>query len=198
MENYIFEVENTVSGELCDEIIKKFESDHRKEQGRMSRGVDTTVKKSTDIRSGQYNDWFPIGQVAGVEVAKAMKQYLNHLNKTGLNINNIVDDVLENSRIGFPNIQKTEQGGYYKWHIDETTKNRLITYIIYLNDVEEGCGGTTDFSCGKSVIPKRGKLLLFPATWNYIHTGKTLKKGVKYIATGFVFFNDDKEIKNRG
>jgi hypothetical protein len=190
MENYIFEVENTVSGELCDEIIKKFESDHRKEQGQMSRGVDTTVKKSTDIRSGKYKDWFSIGEFTAVEVVKAIKHYLNHLKQTGLNKNNIIDDVFEHSKIGFPNIQRTDQGGYYKWHIDETINNRLLTYIIYLNDVEEGCGGTTDFSCGKSVLPKRGKILVFPATWNYIHTGKELKKGVKYIATGFIFFNE--------
>ena len=124
-----------------------------------------------------------------------MKRYLNHLTKTGLNVNNIIDDVFENSKIGFPNIQRTDKGGYYKWHIDETIKNRLLTYIIYLNDVEEGFGGTTDFSCGKSVLPKQCKVLLFPATWNYIHTGKELKKGVKYIATGFIFFNGDSVIR---
>jgi len=188
MENYIFEVENAVPVELCNELIKKFENDDRKEQGKMARGVDVTVKKSIDLHSSQYKNWNYIGESTVIEIVKVMKRYLNHLTKTGLNVNNIIDDVFENSKIGFPNIQRTDKGGYYKWHIDETIKNRLLTYIIYLNDVEEGFGGTTDFSCGKSVLPKQCKVLLFPATWNYIHTGKELKKGVKYIATGFIFF----------
>jgi hypothetical protein len=52
-----------------------------------------------------------------------------------------------------------------------------------LNDVEEDSGGTTEFSCGKIIQPKAGKIVFFPCTWTYFHRGKTLEKGIKYIAT---------------
>jgi hypothetical protein len=52
-------------------------------------------------------------------------------------------------------------------------------------------GGGTAFhpkiDGGKIVSPERGKLLLFPATWTYIHMGLPLIKGdPKYIATGWL------------
>jgi hypothetical protein len=56
-----------------------------------------------------------------------------------------------------------------------------------LNDVPVEHGGCTEFLMGKKIQPKKGTLLFFPATWNYIHRGKKLEKGNKYIATGFVY-----------
>ncbi len=47
---------------------------------------------------------------------------------------------------------------------------RAITYLWYLNDVEEG--GETAFFGDYKIKPKMGKLIFFPASWCYPHTGK--------------------------
>ena len=62
---------------------------------------------------------------------------------------------------------------------------RIVTFLFYLNDVEEG--GETFFYNGK-VKPEAGKLILFPATWTYNHKGNMPISNDKYIVTGW-FYN---------
>ena len=61
---------------------------------------------------------------------------------------------------------------------------RILTFLFYLNDVEEG--GETTFSTFK-VKPTKGSLLLFPATWNYVHSGNVPRSSDKYIITGWMY-----------
>jgi hypothetical protein len=58
--------------------------------------------------------------------------------------------------------------------------------ILLLNDVNEG--GETYFIDGK-VKPTTGKLLLFPATWTYLHKGDIPRSNSKYIITGWLYNN---------
>ena len=82
---------------------------------------------------------------------------------------------------------------YYNWHIDcQTYQNgwtRTVACIWYLNAVEEG--GETEFAFGHKVVPSAGKLILFPATWNFPHRGLSPIKGNKYIITSFVLTNEE-------
>jgi len=84
-------------------------------------------------------------------------------------------------------IQKyKKKKGKYIWHQDSlssTEYNRLFAFIWYLNDVTDG--GETYFLDGK-VKPTAGKLLLFPATWTYMHKGAVPISNDKYIITGWV------------
>ena len=65
---------------------------------------------------------------------------------------------------------------------------RLITTLIYLNDVEEG-GGTYMTKLDKTILPKKGKLLVFSNTYKDSHNrhplsehaGLPVIKGEKYI-----------------
>ena len=44
---------------------------------------------------------------------------------------------------------------------------RCLTYIWYLNDIDED--GYTEFIDGTKVQPKTGRICIFPATWTFIH-----------------------------
>ena len=91
-------------------------------------------------------------------------------------------------------IQKYKKNeGRYIFHSDDeitySGKNnqvgyRTVTFIFYLNDIEEG--GETTFP-EFQVKPKKGSLLLFPATWNYIHSANIPKSSDKYIITGWIY-----------
>ena len=89
-------------------------------------------------------------------------------------------------------IQKTSPNSGYTWHDDfdpsyDNTSSagiRVLSFIWYLNDVSEG--GYTEFIDGTKIQPERGKFLIFPSTWNFIHRGFPPKKESKYIITGWL------------
>jgi hypothetical protein len=86
-------------------------------------------------------------------------------------------------------IQKTMPGeGYHTWHPEITNRNncnRLLVFILYLNDVAEG--GETEFLYyPKRVTPKKNRLVLWPAGFTHTHRGNQPLIGEKYILTGWV------------
>jgi len=94
--------------------------------------------------------------------------------------------------IRFIKLQKTRVGeGYHVWHHEDdspTNMRRILTFILYLNDVEEG--GETEFLYyGKRVKSKAGRLVLWPAGFTHTHRGNPPLKDAKYILTGWVEMN---------
>jgi hypothetical protein len=173
----IYEVENVISKELCVEIIDKFEKDPQKYPGLVKGGVaDFSIKKSIDLTDGDISKWRNIYD-------NLFSIFHEHENKYMKRITN-------KCMYTCPQIQRTDPGGYFKWHSDQNS-NRVLSFILYLNTLEEDDGGTTDFECGKIIRPVTGKLVIFPATDSYVHRGSELIKGVKYIVTSFSL-NDDK------
>jgi hypothetical protein len=88
-------------------------------------------------------------------------------------------------------IQKTVPGGgYHLWHYESGTRlacTRLLTWILYLNDVEEG--GETEFLyLPKRIKPKAGTLILWPAGFTHTHRGNPPLNNPKYIVTGWTEF----------
>jgi hypothetical protein len=86
-------------------------------------------------------------------------------------------------------IQRSKIGeGFHQWHFDtlsRDTTNRLIVFILYLNDVEEG--GETEFLyIPKRVKPRTGTLLMFPAGMTHTHRGNPPISNSKYILTGWI------------
>lgn len=86
-------------------------------------------------------------------------------------------------------VQKNEIGqGYHVWHYeasDRLTSNRLLLYIIYLNDVDEG--GETEFLYyPRRVKPKKGTVLLLPCGFSHTHRGNPPISNSKYIVTGWI------------
>jgi len=68
--------------------------------------------------------------------------------------------------------------------VDNQATGRIITFIWYLNNVEEG--GETLFEDFK-IKPMEGSLLFFPATWTYPHSGAMPTSNDKYIITGWIY-----------
>lgn len=76
--------------------------------------------------------------------------------------------------------------------------NRILTFFLYLSDVEEG--GETKFnSLGIQVKPKRGRALVWPSVrddepdfWDdrTFHEAMPVIKGKKYAANHWIHFND--------
>ena len=89
-------------------------------------------------------------------------------------------------------IQRTDPGGgYHIWHCDSGDKpfaRRVGTYLLYLNDVEEG--GETEFLyLHKRISPKKGRLIIFPPNFPWTHRGNPPLSSTKYIMTGWMEFS---------
>jgi hypothetical protein len=80
--------------------------------------------------------------------------------------------------------------GYFVYHFENdgpNVSNRVLAWMIYLNDVSDG--GHTEFpSQKKKYQPRMGDVLLWPAHFTHPHRGITSKSQTKYIATGWFSF----------
>jgi|TARA_B110000046_G_scaffold135313_1_gene141579 hypothetical protein len=195
---FIYECDDVFPVDFCNRVIDKFEKSNLKITGRVGGGEIDPIKQSTDLRIYDEPEWVEEEKYFQVMIRKAVKKYETFLLKMDVDdeVKKHMSDLLMNTYIHPPQIQRTEPGQYYHWHEDEDYPPnwKAFTYLIYLNDVEKDSGGTTEFSCGKIIQPKAGKIVFFPCTWTYFHRGKTLEKGVKYIATNGLFIEPLREV----
>lgn len=192
---YIFCLEDVLTRERCEEIITKFENDRDEQrQGTTFGGVHLQVKNSLDIAISEHAKWKEEDTLFYETVNYSLAKYYEHLNQ----VSNFISFTDGKKFLFAPStevvdtgyqIQKTEPGKGYVWHSDAAfemigseARKRELTYIIYLNDVEEGW---TQFYNGSRVSPRAGRVLIFPATWTYVHQGCP-PKNTKYIMTGWL------------
>lgn len=195
---FVFVIKNQLDHDICDKIIEMFENDSRKYQGKTLSGVNTSIKDSIDlsipvvIEDQQLDEeWVKIDRLLSKNLTQGILKYFQHLKRVtnglyGLNWRGMVDK-------GYT-VQRTSKGGHYVWHSDEGTKDdyRVYAFIWYLNTLKPEDGGCTEFANGLRIYPEKGQLLLFPATWPYIHRGaNVLTDTNKYIITGFTNYKDE-------
>lgn len=204
----IVEYPNVLDVDTCNKIIEKFDNDPDVYDGIVGQNAEIKdVKVSRDLHISRLCDWKEYDKIFYDAVSEKSDGYIDLLRNKW----NVKDpwEMLQDT--GYQ-IQKTEPGGHYHWHSDDsmhletldlhTSPNgviqcafvhqRLFTFILYLNDVDvESNAGRTQFYMGEnqepySVRPEAGKLLLFPANVIYSHRGETLTGGLKYLMTGWV------------
>ena len=177
--DFIYIQKDALPKSFCDNVIQKFELDDRKRQGQVGSGVRLDIKRSCDLSITGKEDWESYDQAFFKSLNDALKEYLRFIPEEYTQckaLGRFEDDT------GYQ-IQKTQPGDYYIWHHDQT-KTRLVTFIWYLNDVKDG--GYTEFIDGTRIQPEAGKLIIFPATWDFLHRGVSPKTETKYICTGWV------------
>lgn len=194
MDNFILEINSVLSPQLCKNIIEKFESDKESQSdgvlGDSERScIDKSSKDSKEIIVTSSKGWEKAQKKIRFYYEKALDKYFKHIKdilvKKGLDENDL-DFVLDNTFppifIGSHTIQKISKGKHYRWHQDSSfTEHRLLTSFIYLNTLGPDGGGTTDFINGQVIEPVAGKMVIFPSTWTYLHTGRLVKADDKYI-----------------
>lgn len=191
----IVEIDDMMPKEKCKQIIQKFEKDSKKYPGRTIGGVNPKLKVSTDLnifRSEWKNEFDCVMDVIGSSMCEYMKR-ISKIDKTrkNNNIGELVNCIMHTDFTN-PIIQKTSANvGFFGWHTDFNLDNeRILAIILYLNDVKEEDGGSTEFNSGRKIQPKIGKVLIFPADLLHLHKGNMLTNGSKYIVTSFSKLKD--------
>lgn len=101
-------------------------------------------------------------------------------------------------RLGSVNMQKylKGEGGYFHWHSEfyphptdpnQDSLHRILLYMFYLNDVEDG-GETEFYHQGLKSKPKQGSLVIAPADFTHTHRGNMPVSNDKYIFTSWILY----------
>ena len=184
--------EKSLSQDFCNQVINKFETDPYRKAGEVDQNnprIDKDLKITIDTTITHNIAWREEDEVLYKALGKALYEYEIHLQKTSSGKWNLhPSDGYQVKDTGYM-VQKYEPNGFYNWHHDWCMNegwSRIYTYIWYINTIKEEDGGWTEFIDGTRIQPKVGSILLFPATWTYVHRGYTTKVP-KYIVTGWIY-----------
>lgn len=190
--NFIHVLENVIPPEYCKHIIDKFERSDDKHVGYVGKGfIDKTMKNCTDLHPTQVPGWEDETISVDRYLGNGFFNYLKYLRDDVLDGDDLIlrqmFTHLDSIDLTGIQIQRYLPGEDFSWHCDDAYGiKRIVAYIIYLNDMGIDDGGKTQFLNDMEIIPKTGNILFFPATWSYVHRGETVKRGKKYIITGFI------------
>ena len=186
MNDLIYVKKGCVPKKHCDLLIKNFELNKNYVPGTVGRASENNTKLKAcveefiDINNGNSYDklfWSYLNIACGEYIRKY--PFLETLNPWGF---------FETYKL-----QKYKPNeGYFDLHAEVTggeetqgsAANRMLVWMIYLNDVTEG-GYTIWPIQERTIAPRCGDIVIWPAFWTHPHRGITSKTQTKYILTGW-------------
>ena len=196
MDDYILEIPDFLPSDLCASIVRRFENDSRKKHGYFYYDVNGTMverdKMNTELMITGLEGWSDIDTLFRNYTMKAYDTYMTRLDTYFQKYNDVYhvyDRELSTRRVSFTPfpIQRIDTGGQYDWHHDgNLDAPYFVQALFYLNTLEDGDGGCTEFTNGRKVRPETGKLLVYPCSWTFLHTGGKVLRGPKYICTSTI------------
>ena len=172
---------------ICDDLISYFELNIPKQKsGVVGSGLNQDTKDSVDITIKPKEIILPGNEVFKLYFDQLFECYKNYVEEW-----TFLEKISERLEIGSFNLQRYKTGQHFKKiHTERSSLDslhRIFAFMTYLNDVQEG--GSTYFShYDLEIQPRKGLTLIWPAEWTHAHRGNILKKGSKYIITGWINF----------
>jgi hypothetical protein len=185
--DFIGVYEDALSSQDCEFIIQSFE--------KQAANNSSTIKNNKE----QFNSQ-EIGRMDYAIFAEhCLPVVCNTVNKTLDNCLHLYKEeffylkqikaVSENVKL-----QRTPpRGGYHVWHCEadcRQNRDRVLVWMIYLNDIPDGEGETEFLWQGIRVKPKAGTCVIWPAQFTHPHRGNPVYSCDKYIATGWYTYTD--------
>lgn len=178
---YIKVYDDALDAGFCKHLIEKFEMLEDKQKSTDMEGV----RHFTEInltRTPEMREEFDVLQK---QAQHSIQQYMNDAG---------VQEGMWQERSGFEEFRMKRylpnDKDEFSFHVDvqdHASARRYLVFFWYLNDVDEG-GETYFFDIDQGVQPKEGRLLMFPPTWTYPHSGKKPISGPKYIVGGYLHY----------
>ena len=176
---------------ICDDLIEFFEQNKSAQAPGLTsaRKLSNDVKNSTDITVAPINLREKNFQIVSAYIKQLEICYADYLGQW-----DFLKLFFSRMHIGPFNIRRYDEGGHFgSLHSERIYLNvlhRVLAWMTYLNEVPEG--GETEFPMfGLKIKPEKGKTLIWPAEWTHAHRGGVVKKGSKYIVTGWMHRPDD-------
>ena len=181
--NHILRMKGLVPEDECKKIINYFESHselhHQGSSG--NKGIDSKFKKDTEVNCNFDKSQGPcwISKYIDIALLKYIQQYPE------------VDKLAVFNKFQYFKLQRYfPSEGYFAYHCENdnpSVSNRVLAWMIYLNDVTDG-GHTEFLNQKKKYQPRTGDVLIISAYFTHTHRGVVSKSQTKYIATGWFNF----------
>ena len=192
IEEFVGIYKNAFPEEYCEDVIKNFNSlqqqgftKNRQELGDMTK----MQKDDSALWTGNfYNaeaDTSGMHELIGKKFTEIFwgECYKHYAEKFAV-LNDMPSHAIWGNKVQRTNIGQ----GYHIWHCEhakEQSMNRILFYIVYLNDVKEG--GETEFLYqSKRYKPEQGTVIIAPAHFTHTHRGNPPLSNDKYIMTGWI------------
>jgi len=178
MSRFIMQLGSGLSSELCSNVINRIDRDEMLYRGLVATGLDSIRKDSLDLDLTDRSDWIDVVTALRTSLGRSLQLYAD--------ANPSIGSI---ARLGCHSfrLRKYPSSGGFDWHIDcydAKVATRVISCVWYLNDVFQG--GQTEFLYqGASIGCRVGTVLMFPASFEYVHRSSPCTTP-KYVAVGFL------------
>ena len=169
LSDYIQLYDGVISEENCKKLIDEYEA-----HASTVENHDTPLYKFHQLNLNQTPGLGMLAQAVGGSLYPCFEDYFTRLNLKQFVEINTWEDI---------RIKKYLKGtdDQFRMHVDVTdhaSAARFAIAILYLNDNN---GLTTFDTLGLAVKPEAGRVVIFPATWMFPHSGKPSTDNDKYI-----------------
>ena len=162
--NHVLVIDELLSEQTCDEIIKTFDP--------------LLIMKDFSPRNYFYYDLIMEHNEYSHISYDSLKRYEEAYPELKLTVDNKTASVFR--------VKKFVNNEYYSdWHSEHCVDfpHRTLSVLIYLSD--HNCG--TEFFNGEVIMSKKGRAVLFPATWTHTHRGQPCPDGkTRYIMSNYI------------
>ena len=183
LKDYIKIYDNVLDQSVCETFIKSFSLSNGEYVDREQRPCFTHLNISQ--KSEQKDSlWTGPQETILKTFDSVVDKYISELN--------VACDFPENYAYEEFRMKMYQNNGkdQFKDHVDvadHATARRFVVIFLYLNDVT--VGGETQFPVlDYTVTPKCGRILMFPATWQYRHAGLPPLSSKKYIVGSYLHY----------
>ncbi len=185
--NFIGVYDNYITEDECNKAIKLYE-----EQNKFKKTINRMEGEKASILHKKDKQFFAFGNNLDIWWEELKPMMVNF----DIAFKHYIENTGAGEAYGVPfhftclKIQKTlPTEGYHIWHIEHgkgfDNEPRAFVYTIYLNDVKNG--GETEFlHFSKRVKPKKGRIVIWPAAFPYVHRGNPPLSGKKYLLTSWM------------
>lgn len=192
--DFILEIPAAFCRKKCLEIVSMFERTPDAYQEAAKVSLPNGEEGVHQRRDCTTLDWeLSIDHDLKVEAVNAIKKGVGKYNDHVEHINESYAEIFEDRRQFYalnehPQLLRYGRGQKFEWHCDvgkDSLRERDLTILLYLNDVDYEAGGATEFIDGQKICPEAGKLLIFPS--HYVHRGMVISGDVqKYVVSAWV------------
>lgn len=184
MTDFIGVYENAANEDYCQRMIDRLEQLEKTTSGSCGEQDNGGLRNRKDVSFYFQRDAEDLANETNAVLNECLAKYCNEHPAFGMV--NCYSYVVK--------VQRTPpKGGFHMWHaehgVEANSSTRTLVWMIYLNDTTEGEGTTEFIEQGLRLQPKRGTVVLFPASWTHTHRGNPVYNCNKYIATGWYYLS---------
>ncbi len=181
--DYIKTYDDLLDGDFCETVIKTFHKSNSVYIDREQRPTFRELNISERYIEKDLN-WMTIQARLSDILTVTAKKYVMEL---GVGPDFPAEYGFEQFRMKLYENNGKDQ---FKDHVDvgdHSSAKRFLVMFLYLNDVK--VGGETNFpNLDLAITPKCGRILMFPANWQYRHAGLPPVSSKKYIVGSYLHY----------